>query len=146
MRFDLVPNEEFFDLLYEDSEFCEGVGRVMLAAGILELRLRRYLHSRGITVELRSSLGAMVATLKRKELLTRNGEMHFDDLVLKRNYLAHSLYSLFRGEIEETILENQGLAREDTDMFSYRAHQLAKDFLHFADTVESADSTADVLL
>ena len=72
--------------------------------------------------------------------------MHFKDLALKRNYLAHSLYDLFSKEIEETILEREELTAEDTDIFIYRAYQLADDFLHFAQIVSKVDTNADKLL
>ena len=39
MSFDFVAPQEFFRLLYQESEFCDGVGKVMLAAGMLETDL-----------------------------------------------------------------------------------------------------------
>jgi hypothetical protein len=80
----------------------------------------------------------MVALLKKNRLLTRNGESHFDDLVHKRNYLAHSLYDLFTAEIDESILERENLVKEDVDIFIYRAEGLTKDFLLFVDIVLKA--------
>jgi hypothetical protein len=60
--------------------------------------------------------------------------------------LAHSLYDLFTKEIEETILERDELTAMDTDIFIYRAKQLANDFLHFAEIVSRADTIAKKLL
>lgn len=72
--------------------------------------------------------------------------MHFNDLALKRNYLAHSLYDLFTKEIEEIPLERDKLTKLDTDIFIYRAHQLEDDFLYFAEIVSKADTNASKLL
>lgn len=69
-----------------------------------------------------------------------------DDLAVKRNYLAHSLYDLFTKEIEETILERDELTEGDTDIFIYRARQLADEFLHFAKIVSDANTNSDKLL
>lgn len=146
MTFDFVPPEHFFDLLYNDVEFCDSVGKVMLSASKLETNLRKYLQARHITFRPKSTLGSLVDKLKKNNLLSKNGQIHFDDLVLKRNYLAHSLYDLFTKEIEETILEREELTALDTDVFISRAQDLAETFFHFAKIVSKADASADKLL
>jgi hypothetical protein len=146
MTFDFVPPEQFFELLYNDVEFCDGVGKVMLSASKLETNLRKYLKAKNIKCGPKSTLGNLVSKLIENSLLTKNGQMHFSDLALKRNYLAHSLYDLFTEEIEETILERDELTALDNDIFIYRARVLAKDFLHFANIVAKADTTANKLL
>ena len=101
---DFEDSTEFFELLYNDVRFCEGLGKVMLAAGKLERTLQSYLSSKGIEPKnKRATLGVLVGLLKESGLLSSNGKMHFDDLLLKRNYLAHSLYDLFSGNIEQSI-------------------------------------------
>jgi hypothetical protein len=146
MAFDFVPPEQFFELLYNDLEFCDGVGKVMLSASKLETNLRKYLRVKNIKCSPKSTLGNLVTKLIENNLLTQNGHVHFSDLALKRNYLAHSLYDLFVKEIEETILERDELTAPDTDIFIYRARQLAKDFLYFAEIVAKADIKANKLL
>ena len=146
MSFDFVPKRQFFDLLFKDSGFCEGVGRVILAAGMLETNLRRYLVGKGLVLRRRRTLGSMVKLMKENRLLSQNGTMHFDDLTLKRNYLAHSLYDLFSEQIEETILPSSELVEMDIDIFRERANQLAEDFFHFSNLVGSADVGEDLLL
>lgn len=140
MTVNFITPEEFFLLLYEESEFCDGVGKVMLAAGMLETNLRRYLNAKGVKgVCSKSTFGSMVKRLKDRSLLSRNGEMHFDDLVLKRNYLAHSLYDLFSRVIDETILPRDELARMDVETFADKAQTLAEEFLFFSRHVAAAD-------
>jgi len=147
MKTPTIPPSEFFRLLYAETSFCAGVGRVMLAAAILETNLRRYLRARSIKkVRGNATLGNLVSLLKANKLLSRNGEMHFDDLATKRNYLAHSLYDLFTNVIEETILPRTQLAAGDVVMFVDRAEQLAKDFYHFSRLVAEADPKRAVLL
>ena len=57
MTFDFVPPEKFFDLLYNDVEFCEGVGKVMLSASKLETNLRKYLKAKHIAFSSKAPLG-----------------------------------------------------------------------------------------
>ena len=146
MTFDFVPPEQFFDLLYNDAEFCEGVGKVVLSASKLETNIRKYLKAKHITIKSKATLGNLVTKLTENNLLSKNGQMYFSDLALIRNYLAHSLYDLFTKEIEETVLERDELTAMDTDVFIYRARVLADDFLHFAEKVSKADITSDKLL
>ena len=142
-----VPTSEFFHLLYAETPFCAGVGRVMLAAAMLETNLRLYLRARSIAkVRGNATFGNLVSLLKAHRLLTRNGEMHFDDLVAKRNYLADSLYDLFTNVIEETILPRTQLVEEDVVLFTDRAEQLAEDFFHFSSLVAKADPKKAILL
>ena len=147
MNFEFVPSEEFYKILYRNSDFCEGIGKVMLSAGRLETTLRAYLKARNIKgIQAKSTLGTLVRKLKQNNLLSRNGEMHFDDLALKRNYLAHSLYDLFSAEISESILPRSELTEMDTDIFVDRVHMLAEDFLAFAELVSKVDLNKDQLL
>jgi len=147
MGFEFVPSEQFFEHLYSDPEFCAGLGRVMLAAGSLETAVRACLTSRGVSgVSPRASLGTLTRALKKAGLLSGNGERHFDDLVLKRNYLAHNLFGLFSRELEETILERDNLIKEDVHVFRERVENLAQDFMHFAGIVSIAEGRDGVVL
>lgn len=147
MPFDFVPLEEFFRVLYGHRSFCAGLGRVMLAAGRLETNLRAYLKLKEVTgVRTNSTLGSLVRQLKVNDLLTRNGEMHFDDLTLKRNYLAHSPYRLFSEEIEQTLLPSHELVMEDVSLFEERVNALAEDFMFFANLVSEASIAKPRLL
>lgn len=147
MAFDFVPPEQFFELLYKDVEFCDGMGKVMLAASKLETSLRKYLRTKHIACSPKSTLGNLVTKLIENNLLSKNGQMHFKDLTLYRNYLAHNLYGLFIKEIEETIITHTDeLTELDTDIFIWRAQQLADDFLHFEKIVSKADVTKNKLL
>ena len=132
-----VDSQEFFDLLYNDVNFCNGLGKIMLAAGMLETNLRTYLNLKGIKQKnKKSTLGALISTLKKNNLLSRNGEMHFEDLKLKRNYLAHSLYDLFSHKIEQTVLPRENLVEMDVEMFAEKAQTLAGDLIFFAKDVQ----------
>lgn len=147
MKTPTIPTNAFFRLLYAETPFCAGVGRVMLAAAMLESNLRLHLGARGVSkVRGNATLGNLVSLLKANKLLSRNGEMHFDDLAAKRNYLAHSLYDLFTNVIGETILPRTQLAEDDVVLFTHRAEQLAEDFSHFSRLVAEADPKKAILL
>jgi hypothetical protein len=147
MKTSTRPSAEFFGLLYADPAFCASVGRVMLAAAMLETNLRSHLRARGIAkVRATATLGHLVKILKDHHLLSRNGEMHFDDLAAKRNYLAHSLYDLFTNVIEETILPRTELVEEDVSLFTDKVQQTAEDFFAFSKLVAAAKPTAALFL
>jgi hypothetical protein len=119
----------------------------MLAAAMLETNLRLHLRARSVPkVRGNATLGNLVSLLKTNQLLSRNGEMHFDDLAAKRNYLAHSLYDLFANVIEETILPRTQLVEQDVVLFTDKAEQLAEDFFHFSTLVAKADPKKEILL
>jgi hypothetical protein len=142
-----TPSKEFFGLLYDDPEFCQHVGQVMLAAGMLETNLRIYLQNKSISgVRANSTLGSLVKTLEKNDLLSKNGLIHFKDLAKKRNYLSHSLYDLFTEVIEETILSRKDLTEGDVYFFTEKAWILANDFTSFAGIVAKADMKKEFLL
>ncbi|GAA5172846.1 hypothetical protein [Viridibacterium curvum] len=146
MPFDFVEPEEFFRQLNDDKEFCAGLGKVMLAAGMLETKLRSYLKARSIDYHRTATLGGLVKKLKDADLLTENGKSHFDDITKKRNYLAHNLYGLFSKELEETILPRENLVSIDASIFIDRVETLAEDFMFFSSLVAKADPLKAKLL
>ena len=146
MTFDFIEPGEFFRQLKDNKDFCCGLGRVMLAAGMLETTLRHYLSARSIGYKRTATLGRLVTKLKEAELLTENGEYHFDDITQKRNYLAHNLYGLFSKELEETILPREQLVSIDVSIFVERVETLADDFLLFSNLVANADPSKTKLL
>ena len=126
MSYEFVLSEEFYEILYRNSNFCDGIGKVMLSAGRLETNIRSFLKAKKIKgVCARSNLG---------------------ELVRKHNYFAHSLYDLFSAEIAETILPRSGLTEMDAEIFVDRVHILADDFSHFAKLVYEADIKKDKVL
>ncbi|MFZ6673383.1 hypothetical protein [Undibacterium sp. Xuan67W] len=146
MSFDFVEPQDFFRMLFDDAEFCSGLGKVMLAAGMLETNLRRYLGSKQVKFKDSDTLGILVNKLKQTDLLTENGKAHFSDLAKKRNYLAHNLYGLFSNEFDVTILPREQLVSVDTLMFVSRVETLYNDFVYFAKIVAKADISKDKLL
>lgn len=146
MPFDFVEPEEFFRQLNNDKDFCCGLGKVILAAGMLETNLRSYLNARSINHYQTATLGSLVKKLKDADLLTENGKIHFDDITKKRNYLAHNLYGLFSKELEETILPREQLVSIDASIFIDRVETLAEDFVFFSNHVAKADPSKAKLL
>ena len=112
----------------------------MLAAGMLQTNLRSYLKAKNIKgIREKTTLGILVKQLKRNNLLSRNGEIHFDDLTLKQNYLAHNLYGLFSKDIDETIIPAKKLVEMDVLLFREKAWALAHDFEWFSRFVAETD-------
>jgi hypothetical protein len=46
----MVANHELYEILYQDSGFCAGLGRAMMTAARLESVLRRFLRRQDVAV------------------------------------------------------------------------------------------------
>jgi hypothetical protein len=127
---------EFFKLLYADENFCKELGRAVLATGRLEAELINYLNNKNIKENTKkANLGKLIVYAKKHELLGKVVpalEMIKD----QRNYLAHNIYALFSGLIEETILERNDLLDSDVYTYTERAWQLKENINGLADIVE----------
>lgn len=129
-----VAGREFFDLLYADNEFCERLGRTMLAAGRLETELKLYLGANLVKYKEHATLGNLIDLLKKHGLMEK-AQPSLELLKDQRNYLTHNLHALFSGLIEETVLERSNLLDSDIDTFAERAWQLAENLDGLADVV-----------
>lgn len=124
---------DFFELLYSSDEFCATAGRLTLASSRLENAIKSYLHHHGVNIpNQKATLGKLVTHLKEHKLITPNGAMHFDDLILKRNYVTHSLYDLLSGNIPRTILENQDLQELDVYYYTDKLQDTVDDLFYFS--------------
>ncbi len=95
---------EFYNHLYQSDDFCTALGRVMLSASKLEILLKQYLRLHGNEIpEKKATLGNLISHLKKNNLLTKNGELHFGQANIQRNYLIHNLYGSFVNEIERAF-------------------------------------------
>ena len=131
--------EDFYVELSRDEEFCQELGRAMLAAGRLESEITRYLTNAGVPEDLRkANLGKLIRAAKKHEVLSQLVPA-LEMLNDQRNYLAHNIHALFHGLIEETILERTGLLDSDTHTFMERAWQLAENLNGLAEIVARYD-------
>lgn len=130
-----TSGREFFDLLYADSDFCKELGRAMLTASRLETELKIYLTASSVAHDTkRATLGQILGLMKQYELLKKM-QPALELLRDQRNYLTHSIYALFSGLIEETILPRSDLLDSDVDTFTEKAWQLAENLNALADIV-----------
>jgi len=135
-----VAGREFFDLLYADSEFCERLGRTMLAAGRLETELKLYLDANLVKYKEHATLGNLINLLKKHGLM-KKVQPSLELLRDQRNYLTHNLHALFSGLIGETVLERSNLLDSDIDTFAERAWQLAENLDGLADVMAKENAT-----
>lgn len=126
---------EFYKLLYADDEFCKELGRAVLATGRLETELIKYMDNKNVGEKTKkATLGILIEYARKHELLTKMVPV-LEILRDQRNYLAHNIYALFSGFIEETILPGSGLLNSDVDLFTDRVCQLTEDLNWLADVV-----------
>ena len=146
MTFDFVPPAEFYRILEQDQEFCSALGSAVLAAGKLESSLREYFLRRGLPDPGgTATLGHLAKKLDEAGLLSTNGREILAVLKTQRNYLAHNLFALFQGRINQTILTVDELIEMDTAYFVEIATQLEEDLNGIAKLVERADERAPQL-
>jgi len=126
---------EFYNLLYADDEFCKELGRAVLAAGRLEAELIKYMDNKNVGEKIkRATLGTLIEYARNHKLLTKMVPS-LETMRDQRNYLAHNIYALFSGLIEETVLPRSGLLDSDIDVFTDRVCQLAGNLNGLADVV-----------
>lgn len=132
-----VDGIAFFELLSDDAQFCQELGRAVLAASRLETELKNYLTANGVGQDTKkATLGQLIELAQKCELLKR-ALPAFEMLKLQRNYLTHNVHPLFASMIEETILPRTDLLDSDIDMFTERARQLAENLNGVADALIS---------
>lgn len=130
---------EFYELLERNDEFCCALGRVMLVASKLEVLLKQYLKLQGKEVsEKQATLGNLIKLLRENGHLTLNGEIHFGQASLQRNYLIHNLYGSFVDEIEQSLLPVDGLVDMDVEVYTEKTLQTVEDFDDYAELVQRA--------
>ncbi|MFQ5398711.1 MAG: hypothetical protein ACE5E7_03845 [Anaerolineae bacterium] len=136
-KYEGKPSEgiEFYELLYQDDEFCRELGRAVLAASRLESTLKQYINNRVPDENTkRATLGRLIIFARKHQLLLKMLPA-LETLRDQRNYLTHNLHALFSGLVEETILERTGVLDSDVHTFTERAWQLK----------ENLDSLADII-
>lgn len=127
----------FYNQLSTEDQFCAELGKAVLAAGKLESELIKYVSINNIPEETnKANLGRLIRIAKKHEILVKMLPA-LEQLNLQRNYLAHNIYALFFGLVEETILERSGLLDSDIDVFTERAWQLTENLNGLADIVAS---------
>jgi hypothetical protein len=129
-------NEAFFRALASDTEFCETLGRMMLAASELESSLRAYLATQGHSVpEGRATLGSLTTKLVDAGLLSANGESILELTGKQRNHFAHKLFDLLTDRAESDLLSTEHLDEADVSTFTDYAWTLTENLTGLADIV-----------
>jgi hypothetical protein len=129
-------NLEFFELLYQNTEFCEKLGRMTMAAGRFESDLREFLRLRGIKVSDHTALGHLIGKLESHEMLSENGVQVLRNLKIQRNYLTHSLFDLFSARVNEPLLPRDDLFPDDVYTYSEKTWQLEQNLVGLTKIVE----------
>lgn len=139
-----VDGPTFYKFLSADDEFCQHLGRAVLAAGRLETQLKLYLRAHSIQADTkRATLGQLLGLLEQHDLLEKM-QPHIDQLKHQRNFLAHNVYEVLSGLKEDDLIgdEVNKLLDSDVDMYGERAWQLAQNLNSLADILEKDNSTS----
>lgn len=108
----------FYNLLFQNDEFCSELGKVSLSAGKLESEIVLFFKRSGINEKIiGKTLGQLIKIGKSKSLFDNNLIISLEIICKQRNYLTHNIYALFIEMIDQTILERENLF--DTDVLLY---------------------------
>lgn len=112
-----------------------------MAAGRLEAELIRYLNSKDVKENTeKANLGRLIRFAKKHTLLEKMIPA-LEMLNDQRNHLAHNIYALFSGLVEETLLPRSELLDSDIDVFTECAWQLKENINSLADIVAGYDES-----
>jgi predicted transcriptional regulator len=127
---------EFYELLSKDETLCQSLGRLMLVASKLEVLIKQYLRLQGKEVgERQATLGNLINLLKKNNHLTKNGQMHFQQANMQRNYLIHNLFASFENEIERNLLPVEDLVEMDVFVYTQQVNVSIENFTSYCEIV-----------
>ena len=132
---------KFFALLLESDEFTSELGKVALVSGKLEAELIIFLKQYRIKGNYKhATLGSLIDTVEKNNLLDRNLISALRLAAKQRNYITHNIYALFTDLIDETILERSSLLDSDVQLYFERAWQLKENLVHLAELIKQKSS------
>ena len=109
---------DFYELLIQNSKFCEKLGRLTLMANKLESVLKLLIKGSEINIKSdKATLGILKKICEDNKLID---DGVIEDLIFihtRRNYLIHRLFPLFNGEIDETLLPKDNLSELDAEYY-----------------------------
>jgi hypothetical protein len=127
---------EFYNLLFNNIEFCAELGKITLASGKLEVELILLLTRKNIDENLvKATLGRLIRIAKNNHLLGDNLIMSLELILKQRNYLTHNIYALFSETITETILERENLLDSDIITYVEIVKDLKENLLHLSKVI-----------
>lgn len=134
-------HEPFFNLLLTDDIFCKELGRVLLLSGKLESILSQYLGKNKIKLSKnKATLGNLINELDKNGLLSSNFKAVLSMMKTQRNYLSHSIYDLLTYQIDETILEREGIIDSDVITYTERVLNLKENILGIIQIIEKLNT------
>lgn len=127
----IVRGLQFLDLLSKDEEFCQALGQVNMAAGRLKNSLIKYLGNDAPKDLIGATLNQLIG------LMDQQGDFSKEFPVLKDTYnqyheITLNLPALFSGMIDITLLEREGLVKDDVHYFLEKASQICENLNAFA--------------
>lgn len=115
MKYKGVPKVgiEFYTLLFNSKEFTEELGKMTLAAELIN-----HLNRKGITVKENKTLGGLITQAESNGTLDKNVLMSLKSVKNLRNEFVHRIYSMFSGLSQKSMMPIADLI--DTDVITYQ--------------------------
>jgi hypothetical protein len=108
----------FYEQLIENATFCEKLGRLTLMANKLESALKSLIYKTGSTKNLKkATLGVLKQICEDNKLIDDGVIEDLTFIHARRNYLIHTLFPLFNGEVDETLLPRENLSELDAEHY-----------------------------
>ena len=128
---------EFYQLLYNSTEFTSELGKMTLAVGRLEAKLKALLIRAGIRTNLKKdTLGLLAAKLANYHGIKPDELSLLNEIRTQRNYLTHNLYALMSSQIDEGSITGIDLLPRDVAAYIKKAKALVEHIHEFIDILD----------
>lgn len=153
-----INGQKFFKELYENEEFCNKLGKIILLAGKLESLLIKLIENSSSDTNYNLTMGKLIDKIEKLKLLPKNTIEVLRLLCEQRNHLTHNIFIILSDLIEDSkLIENinsnksyikreifKGLL-EEKEYFSYddiqvyieRAYQLEDNLMHITESIHN---------
>lgn len=151
-----INGEKFFKELYENEEFCNKLGKIILLAGKLESLLIKLIENSSNSTNYNLTMGKLIDKVENQELLPKNTIEVLKLLCEQRNHLTHNIFIILSDLIEDSkLLENinsnssyikreifkqlleekEEFSYDDVQLYIERAYQLEDNLMHISESI-----------
>lgn len=102
-----INGENFFEELYQNEEFCNKLGKIILLASKLEVLLIKLIENSSADTNYNLTMGKLIEKVEKLELLPKSTIEALRPLCEQRNHLTHNIFIILLDLIEDSkLIEN----------------------------------------
>jgi hypothetical protein len=151
-----ISGEKFFEKLYQNEEFCNKLGKIILLASKLEVLLIKLIENSSADTNYNLTMGKLIEKVEKLELLPKNTIEVLKPLCEQRNDFTHNIFIILSDLIEDSKLieninlgksfikkeitiqrieEKEELSYDDIQLYIERAYQLEDNLRHITESI-----------